>query len=223
MRHPFRGESEGEFGFRRARGVSAQVQPRSFPHLQQQYSTAINAYPTDVSDKIAVQQTIQQIINDHGRIDILFNNAGVAYQGTSDICPDHFEAMIRINLLGAFYVLHAVIPQMKKQQSGYIFNLVSRSGITARPIVGGYAASKFGLRGYSEALYKELAPLGIKVTALHPGWVNTDMTNKVKIPRNEMIQTDDIATIVDMLLRLNPFTHISDIVIEPRSVIDLNS
>lgn len=185
------------------------------------YSVNVTIHPTDVGDQTAVNDSIQAILEHHQHIDVLFNNAGVAHKGTSELETEKFEQMVQVNLLGAFYVLQAVTTHMKQRGSGYIFNLISRSGVIARPTVGGYAATKFGLKGYSEALYKELAPLGIKVTALHPGWVETPMTRDVNVPANEKIQTDDIANMVDALLRLNTFTHISDIVIEPRQAIGL--
>jgi len=189
--------------------------------LEKTFNISASVHPTDVSDKQAVKAAVQEVIEQHGRIDVLFNNAGIAFSGTSDIDIEKFEAMIKVNLLGAFYVLYNVIPQMKKQQSGYIFNLISRSAMVARPNLGGYAASKFGLRGFSESLYKELAPDGIKVTALHPGWVNTEMTQDVNLEGEKMIQPEDIAGLVEALLQLSQYAFVQDIVIEPLRIIEL--
>lgn len=191
--------------------------------LEKQFNIKASIHACDVTDEHAIQQSIAEVIQQHQRIDVLFNNAGIARAGTSEINVEDFEAVIKTNLLGAFYVLHHVVPHMKQQKSGYIFNLVSRSGMIARSNLGGYASSKFALRGFSEALHKELAPLGIKVTALHPGWVATDMTSSVNVPPEKMIQVSDIADIVEMLLNLTPYTFIRDITIEPLRIIELQN
>lgn len=184
-----------------------------------QYSALVTIHPCNIADKAAVKNTFQEIIAHHKQIDVLFNNAGIYYHGTSDIPIEQFEEMIQVNLLGAFYVLHEVVPVMKTQKSGYIFNMCSRSGIFPRPILGAYGASKLSFKGYSEALYKELAPFGVKVTAFHPGGVNTQMTDWLKTPKNELVQTEDIIILVDALLRLHPYANISDIMIEARCCI----
>ncbi len=189
--------------------------------IQSEMGNTVTIHPTDVSNINAVNQAIKEVIKQHQRIDVLFNNAGIAIAGTSEIAPADFEKLMQVNVLGAYYVLHAVIPQMKAQGSGYIFNLASRSGVSARPQVGAYGATKYALRGYNEALYKELAPLGIKVTALHPGWVNTEMTSDVNIPNEKKIQTKDIAELVEALLKLAPYTFIKEITIEPQRAIEL--
>ncbi|MDF1654824.1 MAG: SDR family NAD(P)-dependent oxidoreductase [Coxiellaceae bacterium] len=187
--------------------------------IQHRYGVKADCYKIDVTSKQQVFDCIAEIHEQYGHVDVVFNNAGIAFKGTSWIDPDKFEEMLKVNLLGAFYVIHAVAENMKQRQSGYIFNLVSRSGVIGRESLGGYAASKFGLRGFSEALYKELSPHHVKVTSLHPGWVSTDMTKGLDVPQEEMIQTCDIADIVECLLGLSRYTYVQDIVIEPQAVI----
>ncbi len=174
----------------------------------------ITCYPVDVTDSQLVEQAVADIIKHNHSIDLLFNNAGISLPGTSEISKENFESMVKVNLLGAFYVLHAVIPQMKQQQSGYIINLASRSGKIARPQLGGYAASKFGLVGLNEALYKELLPFNIKVTAINPGFVNTEMTRKAPVENEAKIQPEDIADTVAYLLKLSPGTYLKEINID---------
>ncbi len=183
------------------------------------YGVDAECFEVDVTEKEQVFSVVTQLLERYGHIDVVFNNAGIVYKGTSWLDPEKFEAMLEVNVLGAFYLIHAVAETMKERQSGYIFNLVSRSGVIGRESLGGYAASKFALRGFSEALYKELSPYHVKVTSLHPGWVNTDMTKDMPLPQEQMIQTCDIADMVECLLGLSRYTYVQDIVIEPQAVI----
>lgn len=187
--------------------------------IQHRYGVKAECYQVDVAEKRQVFDCVGEIVNQYGHVDVVFNNAGIAIKGTSWIDPDDFENMLKVNLLGAFYVIHAVAEGMKQRESGYIFNLVSRSAVVGRESLGGYAATKFGLRGFSEALYKELSPYHVKVTSLHPGWVSTDMTKGMDVPQEEMIQTCDIADMVECLLGLSRYTYVQDIIIEPQAVI----
>ncbi|MDF1795035.1 MAG: SDR family NAD(P)-dependent oxidoreductase [Coxiellaceae bacterium] len=187
--------------------------------IQLRYGVKADCYEVDVTQKQQVFDCVDDVVKQYGQVDVVFNNAGIAIKGTSWLDPDDFEAMLKVNLLGAFYVIHAVAQGMKQRESGYIFNLVSRSGVIGRESLGGYAASKFGLRGFSEALYKELSPYHVKVTSLHPGWVSTDMTKGLDVPQEQMIQTCDIADMVECLLGLSRYTYVQDIIIEPQAVI----
>ena len=106
---------------------------------------------------------------------------------------------------------------MKKNKSGRIINIVSRSGKIARKQLGGYAASKFGVMGLNESIYKELACYGIYVTAICPNLVATAMTSDVNLDQNEMIKTDDIVKTLDYLLNISPAVAIKEIVMECRA------
>jgi NAD(P)-dependent dehydrogenase (short-subunit alcohol dehydrogenase family) len=110
---------------------------------------------------------------------------------------------------------------MKKQQSGYIFNVASRSGKVGFAGNGGYGASKFGLVGLSESLYRELTPQGIKVTALCPAWVNTNMAREAGTPleADEMIQPEDVFETIRWLLSLSSGACVKEVVItNPKSL-----
>ena len=134
--------------------------------------------PLDVSDAKNVSLAIKKIINNHGHIDLLFNNAGILKHGTTEISDQDLDELLKINLNGAIYMAKNVAEQMKKQKSGYIINLSSIGGKTAASFAGAYAASKFGLSGYSEALTKDMSLYGVKVTNLCPGMIATDMVTK---------------------------------------------
>lgn len=179
-------------------------------------------FPVDLTQQQSVEETFRAIHNHYQRIDVLFNNAGILRYGTSEATLDDLDSMIEINLRSAIYVIQQVVPQMKKQGSGYIFNLASRAGKMAPRMVGAYAATKFALVGYNEALYQELMPDNIRVTALCPSCVATDMmkqnAKKGSLPLNEMIQVEDLATTVSYLLRLSMNASVKEVVIDCRSL-----
>jgi short-subunit dehydrogenase len=183
--------------------------------------TAPLCYRLDITNTKEVNKTIDKIVAQTERIDILVNNAGIYFDGTLSISEDDFKTMIDTNLTAQLMLLQAVVPIMKKQQSGYIFNVASRSGKIGFAGSGGYNASKFGMVGLSESLYREITPQGIKVTALCPGWVNTKMAFEAGTPLKpeQMIQPEDLMETIQWLLTLSPGACVKEIVIDaPRSL-----
>jgi NAD(P)-dependent dehydrogenase (short-subunit alcohol dehydrogenase family) len=172
-------------------------------------------FQLDIKDYDAVSLTVGKILDKFGRIDILVNNAGVYYDGTLDLSKDDFSDMLETNLTAQFVFLKEVVPILKNQGSGYIFNVVSRSGKTGFAGSGAYCASKFGLWGLSEFLYHELVPQGIRVTALCPAWTNTDMAYVAGTPLEpqQMIQPDDLFKTIKWLLSLSPGACVKEVVI----------
>ncbi|HJO93192.1 MAG TPA: SDR family oxidoreductase [Victivallales bacterium] len=160
-------------------------------------------FVVDVSNSIQVKDCIDSIIKLYGNIDVLFNNAGIAKAGTSDISDSDLDELLKINLHGAIYVAKHVAQYMKKQKSGYIMNLSSMSGKRAVPAAGAYAATKFGLNGFGEALHKEMAAYGVKVTNICPSYVATDMVKDDDFDFKTMIETNDIVKTVNYLLSLS--------------------
>ncbi len=175
-------------------------------------------YPVDVTDEKAVKDVIDDITEKTGRIDLLVNNAGLAAHGTLEMSVTDFDQLYKVNLRAPFVIMKGVVPVMKKQKSGYIFNIASRSGKYGFPKGGGYSASKFGLVGLSESLYRELANEGIMVTSICPSWVNTDMARKAGaiISAEDMIQPDDIMNTINWLLNLSPGACVKEIILECR-------
>jgi len=176
-------------------------------------------YECDVTNIDLVNKVIENIIQKVGHIDVLFNNAGILHDGTLESVKD-FNDMINVNLIGAFNILHAVVPYMKKRQQGYIFNLASLCGKMGYAGIGAYTASKFGLVGLSESLFNELAPCNVKVTTICPGFVATDMVSHLEYPpQNLMIQPDDIFQVMLGLLQLSPQACVKEIVVHCRATI----
>lgn len=176
-------------------------------------------FACDVSDVNAIKKAVDEIIKQCGHIDIVLNNAGILRQGILESVQD-FNELVQVNLIGAFNILHAVVPHMKKRQQGYIFNLASICGKEAYTSFGAYSATKFGLVGLSESLFNELAPHHVKVTAICPSYVATDMSSHAEYPpANLMIAPEDILKIMRGLLTLSSQACVKEVVIHCQAAI----
>jgi SDR family mycofactocin-dependent oxidoreductase len=132
----------------------------------------------DVRDDSAITRAVDQTESRFGRIDILFNNAGIcAYGLAHELTEEAWDAMLDINLKGAWLVARRVIPVMMRQRSGVIINNSSVAGLRGMGRLSHYAASKWGLTGLTKSWAIELAPYGIRVNSLHPTGVNTPMND----------------------------------------------
>ncbi len=130
----------------------------------------------DVTDFPAIQPAIDEIVRDHGRIDLLVNNAGFALGGfAEDVELTELREQMETNFFAHTQVTLAVLPTMRRQHSGQIQMISSISGRSAQPVVGSYSASKWALEGWSEALRIECLPLGIGVVLVEPGAYKTDV------------------------------------------------
>jgi len=165
---------------------------------------AASFYTCDVSSLDAFQNTIKEIAENHGSVDILVNNAGVCKDKLiMRMSEDDWNKVININLNGAFNGIKAVSQIMIKQRAGRIINISSIVGLIGNPGQANYAASKAGLIGLSKSAAKELAPRGITVNSIAPGYIATDMTNQItdqakenlitKIPLGRIGSPSDIA------------------------------
>lgn len=199
----------------RSEDALKQVAQRITP-IQKEGAPSVLTYPLDVQDYKGIEALVSFVVEKFGRIDLLFNNAGIGLLGTLDVAIEDFNKVMSVNLVGPFCLLKAVVPVMKKQASGTIINVASRAGKVGFAEYGVYGASKFGLVGLSESLYHEVSPLGIKVTTLCPSWVDTDMAEHSDLPTEEMISPDDIMKSVRWLLSLSPAAVVKELIIECR-------
>jgi 3-oxoacyl-[acyl-carrier protein] reductase len=134
----------------------------------------------DVADTAACARAIDDVLAQHGRLDVLVNNAGVAVDGLSmRVTDEDWDRQLDTNLKGAFALARAAARPMMKQRSGAIVNLVSVVGEMGNAGQAAYAASKAGLVGLTKALARELGSRNIRVNAVSPGFIDTDMTSKV--------------------------------------------
>ncbi len=178
-------------------------------------------FAVDLTKESELLECIQKIKQHYTQIDILVNNAGMYIGGNLQMDTDDFRLQMELNLMANFNLLKDVVPIMKTQRRGHIFNIASRAGKIGFSNSGAYSASKFGLVGLSESLYRELAEFGISVTAICPAWVATEMANAAgsPLPVDEMIQPEDIYKTMKYLLELAPNTRIKEIIIEARESI----
>jgi len=172
----------------------------------------------DVRDESSVERMLGECTQIFGGVDIVVNNAGLAFPGKTveEISGEEFRETLETNLFGVFYVCHHAIPMLKKRGGGYILNISSLAGQNPIPKMAAYNASKFGLNGFTEAMMQEVRHDNIKVSYICPGSVNTSFGNDT--PSSDkawQIQPDDIAQIVIDLLAMNSRVLPSKVEVRP--------
>lgn len=146
----------------------------------------IRGYYPNLSDYNEIAKVIEEIYNEYGHIDILVNNAGIsANKKIEDTTSEEFENIMNLNVNAIFNMTKAVVPYMKRNNSGVILNTSSMVSIYGQPSGVGYPASKFAVNGLTKSLARELAPSNIRVNAVAPGITKTDMV--ASLPK-EMIE-----------------------------------
>jgi NAD(P)-dependent dehydrogenase (short-subunit alcohol dehydrogenase family) len=148
----------------------------------------------DVCDDSSVKETIMQILQKSGRIDVLVNNAGYGLRGAiEEVSLDEWKRQFETNFYGVIRVTQAVLPQMRAQRSGAIVNISSVLGRMAIPFSGPYTASKFALEGLTETLRYELAPWNIKVVLIEPGFIATNFQQNAQLAQAAQSQDSPYA------------------------------
>ena len=157
------------FTYRSSKGEAQQ--------LEQKYEGQVKGFQGDVADAEAMQNLVDTIIKEHGRIDVLVNNAGIARDNlVLRMKDEEWQQVIDVNLTAAFRLTKFVLKPMLKQRSGAIINMSSIVGLTSNPGQANYAASKAGLIAFTKAVAKEVGKRNIRVNAIAPGFIETDMT-----------------------------------------------
>ncbi|MBY6052310.1 3-ketoacyl-ACP reductase [Cytobacillus firmus] len=173
-----------------------------------QYDVNVSAAAADVADLEAVTHAVEHIKSDLGSVDILINNAGIAkFGGFLELSPAEWESIIKVNLMGVYNVTRAVLPEMIEQKSGDIINIASTAGQKGAPVTSAYSASKFAVLGLTESLMLEVRKHNIRVSALTPSTVATDLsieTNLTDGNPEKVMQPEDLAEFMVAQLKLNP-------------------
>jgi uncharacterized protein len=172
-------------------GYRVAVAARRFARLQaladelQAEGGTVLPIEADLVDLDSIQRMVNTVMDTWGQVDILFNNAGMGRLDWLDnLDPvDDIETQVKVNLLAVIQTTRVVLPYMIQQKRGHIINMVSLGGWIATPTYTIYAATKFGVRGFTEALRREVGVYGIHVSAIYPGGARTEFTERAKIQR----------------------------------------
>ncbi len=195
----------------KARLAAGDAAERIFPHA------------ADVADRAAVEAAVAFAHEKLGQIDIMVNNAGanVPKRSLAELSPEDFELMVNINLNGAFYFIHAVLPEMRARKDGVILNVSSIAGVRPAVVAGaGYNASKHGMAALSLSVHLEEGINGIRSCLICPGEVNTPILfNRPVVPgeekRAQMLQPEDLAAAALLCATLPPRATIPELIITP--------
>ncbi len=174
------------------------------PKISGAENILLNKY--DASEPLSAKNWVKETINHFGKIDSVIHSAGIFNKSQllfSDKDQDEIENLWRINVMGPWWLTKEAWKHIEKSNKGRLIFLVSMSGKRSKGKLAGYTMSKFALMGLCQTARNEGWENGIRVTAICPGWVNTDMAAEVKsIPKEKMTQPNDIALITSNLLLL---------------------
>ena len=173
--------------------------------------------PCDVTRLESVKAMAQHVESSFGRADVLVNNAGIGGPAgpLHQLPPDAWEQILNTNLRGAYYTIRALAPLMIRARSGHIINISSISGKNALPNGAAYAASKWGLNGLSYSVAEELRSYNIRVSVICPGSTNTEFSPHGGKDPEKMLQPEDIAHAVTMLVTQSPRSFVSEMILRP--------
>jgi 3-oxoacyl-[acyl-carrier protein] reductase len=171
----------------------------------------------DVTDLSSVEKLAASVEKNFHRLDILLNNAGVGSSAgpLHEMTPESWEKILNTNLRGVFYCIRAFAPIMIREKSGHIINISSLAGKNALPGGAAYAASKWGLNGLSYSVAEELRAHKIRVSVVCPGSVETDFGPHSGKDASKMLQPEDVAHVVAMLVTQEPRSFASEVLLRP--------
>ncbi|HEX5373106.1 MAG TPA: SDR family NAD(P)-dependent oxidoreductase [Aquabacterium sp.] len=148
------------------------------------FGVKVSTTKLDVSDRLAMNAWADQVATEFGQVNLVFNNAGVALGATLEkVKPEDFQWIMGINFWGVVWGTQAFLPHLKKSGDGHIVNISSLFGLMSQPTQGTYNASKFAVRGFTEALRQELDVdnCGVSATCVHPGGIRTNIARAAKL------------------------------------------
>lgn len=206
-------------------GFDVAVCARSTINLRDLHDEWERTYPgckvfmqnVDVQDKAQVKDFARNILNNFRQIDIVVNNAGLFFPGSlATEADDQLESLMATNVYSAYHLTRALLPLMKKQRSGHIFNMCSVASLQPYPNGGAYSITKYALLGFSENLRYELRNDGIKVTAISPGAVWSNSWSGSGVPPERIMKAEDIASVLWNAYTLSAQATVEHIVLRPQ-------
>lgn len=184
-------------------------------------SDNVSVYTLDVSSAEEVRSVFTQIKEDIGNIDVLVNNAGVGiFDDAENISPDSVDQVIDINLKGTIYCTQAVLPEMKERNDGTIIQVVSTAGMKGKASESVYCASKFGVRGFTESIVKELKETDIRILAAYMGGMKTNFWDDIYTEEEikHLMDPEDVADIILENVKVRPYLTVPEIVIKNHKI-----
>jgi 3-oxoacyl-[acyl-carrier protein] reductase len=177
------------------------------------------AVQCDVMDLGSVESLARHVDSNFGRLDVLINNAGIGSFNSPlhTLPPDAWDKVLNTNLRGVYYCIRSFAPLMIRSSGGHIVNISSLAGKNPLPNGAAYAASKWGLNGLSYSIAEELRAHNIRVSVVCPGSTNTDLSPHVGKDTAKMLQPDDVAHVVEMLVTQEPQSFASEVLLTPTS------
>lgn len=190
--------------------------------VQNDLGETFHPVPCDIRKEEQVESAFETVDTESGRLDVLINNAGLGQFGpVADLDTDAFDVQMDTNVRGVYLCTREAVPRMRDQNEetgfgGHIVNVASIAGLLGNPNISAYNASKFAVRGFSEAVMKEVREDGIRVTCLYPGSVETNFFDVAGTEMTENpLEPEDVAATVQHVLE-SPTNHlISEIVMRP--------
>ncbi len=186
------------------------------------------AIETDVADEAQANAFVERTHDELGGLDVLVNNAGVMLLGpVAGADTEEWRRMVDVNVLGLLYCTHAALPLMGAAGSGHIVNVSSVAGRQANMGSGVYNLTKFGVTGFSEALRQECARANVRVTAIEPGWVDTELQGHNENPQvkasidkmmgqiEKVLEPEDIARAITYAVTQPAHVNVNEILIRP--------
>ncbi|MEH6942872.1 3-ketoacyl-ACP reductase [Bacillus sp. JJ722] len=174
--------------------------------LEKEYGIKAVYATADISVKTEAEAAAESLISQLGKVDILINNAGTASFGTLlDMDPEEWERIIRVNLMGTYYITRKILPTILEQSEGSIINVSSTAGEKGFANGSAYCSSKFAVLGLTESLMQEVRKSNVRVTAITPSTVATDLAVNAGLKigdEDRMMQPEDISELILSILKM---------------------
>jgi len=176
-----------------------------------------SAVECDVTNLRSVESLAQHVESNFGRLDVLINNSGIGSfkNPLHTLPPDEWDKVLNTNLRGVYYCIRSFVPLMIRSGGGHIVNISSLAGKNPLPNGAAYAASKWGLNGLSYSVAEELRGHNIRVSVVCPGSTNTDLSPHEGKDTTKMLQPDDVAHVVEMLVTQESRSFASEVLLRP--------
>lgn len=203
--------------------VATARKPEQLQDLVDRYGDQIRAVALDVTNPESATYAVKTAVKEFGRIDVLVNNAGYGdMAAVEDVTLEDFKAQMDTNFYGVVYMTKAVLPVMREQGSGHIFQISSIGGRSGAPGLAAYQSAKWAIGGFSTVLAQEVAPLGIKLTVVEPGGMRTDWAgSSMTIPPVSEPYKPTVGAFIDFLQNTIAGNEVTDPVKVAKVIVDL--